>query len=123
MFVKAAAVQHCRRDQLFCSSAAGFITVPISVRFMEKKTEGEVAHIQGLYSLQETCLVTQFLLRDERTKTQRYGLDMPQTSYLIIRKVGYFGYIISESDQVGQPFRARYLVHQLLPYKILPLFF
>lgn len=87
------------------------------------KTEGEVVHIQGLYSLQETCLVTQFLLRDKRTKTQRYSLYMPQTSYLIIWKVGYFGYIISESDQVGQPFRARYLVHQLLLYKILPLFF
>jgi len=45
----APAVQQCRRDQLFCSSAAGFITAPISVWFMEKKkTEGEVAHIQGL---------------------------------------------------------------------------
>ena len=87
------------------------------------KTEGEVVHIQGLYSLQETGLVTQFLLRDKCTKTQRYSLDMPQISYLIIWKVGYFGYIISQSNQVGQPFRARYLDHQLLLYKILPLFF
>jgi len=48
---------------------------------------------------------------------------MSQTSYLIKWTVGYFGYIISESDKVGQPFRARYLDHQLLLYKILRLFF
>jgi len=52
MKAAAAAVQQCRRDQLFCSSAAGFITALISVWFMEKLKEKLPAHIQGMYSLQ-----------------------------------------------------------------------
>jgi len=113
----AAAVQQCRRDQLFCSSADGFITATISVWFMEK--------VKEKLPIFRACILCkrQFLIRDKRTKKHRHSLDMPQTSYLIKWTVGYFGYIISESDQVGQPFRARYLDHQLLLYKILRFFF